>query len=79
MIGTMAAITDVLAVARNLSDLAPYLVVMGLGFLVGAWGQSARIPVAVIVGLLMILLAVGAFIIEHSSGGGSGVPGIPGA
>jgi len=78
MIGTMAAMTDVLAVARNLSDLAPYLVVMGLGFLVGAWGQSARIPVAVIAGLLMILLAVGAFIIEHSSGGGSGAPGIPG-
>jgi hypothetical protein len=75
----MAPVTDVLAIARNLSELTPYLVVMGLGFLVGAWGQSARIPIAVIAGLLMILVAVGAFIIEHSSGGGSGVPGIPGS
>jgi hypothetical protein len=33
----------------------------------------------VIAGLLMILLAVGAFILDHSSGSGSGVPGIPGS
>ena len=67
-----------LAIARNLSELAPYLIVLGLGFLVGAWGQSARVPVAVIAGLLIILLAVGAFFLEHSSGDGSGAPGIPG-
>jgi hypothetical protein len=74
----MHPMPELLAVARNLSELAPYLAVMGLGFLVGAWGQSAKIPIAVIIGLLMILVAVGAFFVEHSSGGGSGAPGIPG-
>ena len=69
---------DLLAIARNLTELAPYLVVLALGFLVGAWGQSARAPLVVVLGLVMILLAVGAFIVEHSSGGGSGVPGVPG-
>ncbi len=67
-----------LAVARNLSELAPYLIVVGFGFLLGAWGQSAKAPTAVAAGLLIILLGVGAFILEHSSGGGSGAPGIPG-
>jgi uncharacterized membrane protein len=75
----MTRMPEPLAIARNASELAPYLAVMGLGFLVGAWGQSAKVPVAVIAGLLMILLAVGAFILDHSSGSGSGVPGIPGS
>ena len=69
---------DPLAVARNLSDLAPYVGLVGLGFLVGAWGQSARVPLAVIAGLLLIMVGVGAFIIVHASGSGSGAPGIPG-
>jgi hypothetical protein len=77
MIGTMLAVSDLLAVARSTSDLVPYLVVMALGFLIGAWGQSARIPIAVIAGLLLIMFAVGGFILDNSSGG-SGVPGIPG-
>ena len=68
---------ELLAVARSASDLVPYLVVMALGFLVGAWGQSARLPIAVIAGLLLIMFAVGGFILDNSSGG-SGVPGIPG-
>jgi len=71
-------VTELLAVARTTSDLVPYLVVMALGFLLGAWGQSARIPIAVIAGLLLILFAVGGFILDNSSGG-EGVPGIPGA
>jgi hypothetical protein len=74
----MAPMPDPLAIARNLSELTPYLAVMGLGFLIGAWGQSAKAPTAVIIGLLLILVAVGAFILDHSSGGGSGAPGIPG-
>lgn len=69
---------ELLAVARTVSDLVPYILVMGLGFLVGAWGQSAKIPVAVVAGLLMILLSVGAFLLENSSGGSSGIPGISG-
>ena len=73
----MATVPDLLGIARSTSDLVPYLVVMALGFLVGAWGQSARIPIAVIAGLLLIMFAVGGFIIDNSSGG-EGVPGIPG-
>jgi uncharacterized membrane protein YfbV (UPF0208 family) len=73
------AAAAVLAIARNASELAPYLAVLALGFLVGAWGQSARAPAVVVAGLLLILLAVGAFIIEHSGGtGGSGIPGLGG-
>ena len=69
---------DLFAVARTTSDLVPYLVVLALGFLVGAWGQSAKVPIAVIAGLLLIMFAVGGFILDNSSGG-EGVPGIPGS
>jgi hypothetical protein len=69
--------TELLAVARTASDLVPYLVVIGLGFLVGAWGQSARVPVAVIAGILLILIGTGGFLLDNNSGGG-GIPGIPG-
>lgn len=62
------------AAATSVSELMPYLVVMGAGFLVGAWGQLARVTVAVLAGLLLILIAVVAFIIDNSSGS-SGVPG----
>lgn len=65
------------AAATTLSDLAPYLVVMGAGFLVGAWGQSARIPLAVVAGILLILMAVAGFIIDNSSGS-TGIPGLSG-
>ena len=64
---------ELLAVARNLSDLAPYLAVMAAGFLLGAWGQSAKVPLAVALGLLMIMAAVGAFILDNDSGS-NGIP-----
>lgn len=73
MPGSLLAPT--LAAATTFSDLVPYLVVMGVGFLVGAWGQAARVPIAVIAGILLILIAMGGFIIENSSGT-SGVPGL---
>ena len=59
---------ELLAIARNLSDLAPYVGVLALGFLIGAWGQSARVPTATLIGLLLIMLAVGAFILEPRLG-----------
>ena len=62
------------AVATSVSDLMPYLVVMGLGFLVGAWGQSAKVPIAVVAGILLILFAIGGFMLSNSSGD-CGVPG----
>ena len=65
------------AAATTISDLVPYLVVMGAGFLLGAWGQSARVPIAVIAGVLLILIAVAGFVIDNSSGS-TGIPGLPG-
>ena len=65
------------AAATTISDLVPYLVVMGAGFLLGAWGQSARVPIAVIAGILLILIAVAGFVIDNSSGS-TGIPGLPG-
>jgi hypothetical protein len=73
----MRGVPELLAVARTTSDLVPYLVVLALGFLVGAWGQSARFPIAVIAGILLILFAIAGFILDNNSGSG-GVPGIPG-
>ena len=67
--------TELLGVARTTSDLVPYLVVMALGFLVGAWGQSARIPIAVAAGLALIMLAVGGFILDNDAGN-CGVPAL---
>jgi hypothetical protein len=56
------------AASRTASDLLPFLAVMVAGFLVGAWGQSARLPIAVIAGIALIILAVGGFFIENGSG-----------
>lgn len=64
----------VVATATTISDLVPYLVVIGAGFLVGAWGQAARLPIAVVAGILLILMGIGGFIVNNSSGS-SGVPG----
>jgi hypothetical protein len=43
------------------SDTAPYLVLLGIGFLVGGYGQLARFPWLVIAGILIILSAAIAF------------------
>ena len=57
-----------LAASKTLSDLAPFLVVMVAGFLLGAWGQSAKLPLAILAGIVLIMLAVGGFLIENGSG-----------
>ena len=65
----MSSMPDLLAGAsKTASDLLPYLVVMVAGFLVGAWGQSARLPIAVMAGILLIVLAIGGFFVENGSG-----------
>jgi hypothetical protein len=66
---------QLLAVARTTSDLLPYLVLLGLGFLIAAWGQSARFKVAIVIGILMILAAAGGFVLGNDSGG-AGIPGL---
>jgi hypothetical protein len=64
----MAGMPDLLAASKTASDLLPFLVVMVAGFLVGAWGQSARAPIAIIAGILLVILAIGGFFVENSSG-----------
>jgi hypothetical protein len=66
-----------IAAATTLSDMFPYLVVLGAGFLVGAWGQSARVPLAVVAGILLVLIAVAGFMLDNSSGS-TGIPGFSG-
>jgi hypothetical protein len=47
-----------LAELRTLSDLAPYLGLLAFGFLLGAWGGSARSPLAVAFAIALIVLAI---------------------
>ena len=56
------------AAANTLSDLLPFLVVMVAGFLVGAWGQASRSPIAIVAGMALILLAVGGFLSDNGDG-----------
>ncbi|MDQ3728103.1 MAG: hypothetical protein M3355_00790 [Actinomycetota bacterium] len=56
------------AAANSLGDLLPFLVVMVAGFLVGAWGQASRSPIAVIAGMSLILLAVAGFLGDNGDG-----------
>jgi hypothetical protein len=60
------------AQATTLSELAPYLAILALGFLVGAWGNSMRSPLAVAVGITLIMLAVALFVLGNTGTGGSG-------
>jgi hypothetical protein len=43
---------------ETLSDLAPYVAILAAGFAIGAWGQAAKVPLAVAIGILLIMLAV---------------------
>jgi len=54
--------------ANSLGDLLPFLVVMMAGFLVGAWGQASRSPIAVIAGMALIILAVVGFLGDNGDG-----------
>jgi hypothetical protein len=46
------------------ADLLPYLVMLGLGFLVAAWGKSLGSAIAIIAGLLLVVAAIVGFIVE---------------
>ncbi len=50
----------------------PYIGLLALGFLVGAYGQSARLPLVTFAGILMIIVAAITF--EVGSSGGAPVP-----
>ena len=70
----MAGVPELLGAAlligasKDAGDLLPFIVVMAAGFVVGAWGQAARLPIAVVAGILLIILAVAGFMLENSSG-----------
>jgi hypothetical protein len=52
----------------------PYLVLLGIGFLVGAYGQAARLRWLTLAGILIIMVAAVAFEVG-SSGGAAAPPG----
>ena len=56
------------AQATSVSDLLPYLALLGAGFLVAAWGQSSRSPLAVAIGITLIMGAVILFLATNGSG-----------
>jgi hypothetical protein len=56
------------AAANSIDDLLPFLAVMIMGFLVGAWGQASRSVIAVIAGMFLILVAVAGFLADNGAG-----------
>ena len=62
------------ATLRTLSDLAPYVALFASGFLVAAWGQSAKVPLAVVLGITLIIGAVILFQLEANDLSGSNSP-----
>ncbi len=63
-----------LAALRTLSDLGPYLALFVAGFLVAMWGQSSKSPLAVVIGITIILGAVLLFQFEANDFSGSNSP-----
>lgn len=68
MPGPLAAVDVLVAATNTFSDLLPFLVVMIAGFLVGAWGQAMRSPIAVIAGMALIIIAIVGFLGANGSG-----------
>jgi hypothetical protein len=62
------------AALRTLSDLAPYVALLAAGFLIAAWGQSAKFPLAVVIGIALIIGAVLLFQFEASDFSSSNSP-----
>jgi hypothetical protein len=62
------------AALRTLTDLMPYLALFAAGFLIAAWGQSARFPLAVVIGIVLIIGAVLLFQFEANDFSGSNSP-----
>jgi hypothetical protein len=74
----MSALADALSVPlaalSTVSDLAPYLALMGAGFLVAAWGQAAKFPIAVAIGILIIIASILLFQFEANGFSGANSP-----
>ncbi len=74
MIALVSALAPPLAALETVSDLAPYLALMGAGFLVAAWGQAAKLPLAVAIGIAIIIGSVLLFQFEANGFSGSNSP-----
>jgi hypothetical protein len=55
-------------------ESTPYLVLLGIGFLVGAYGQAARLRWITLAGILIVIVAAISFQVG-SSGGAAAPPG----
>jgi hypothetical protein len=62
------------AALRTISDLAPYIALLAAGFLIAAWGQSAKFPLAVAIGILVIVAAILLFQFEANDFSGQNSP-----
>jgi hypothetical protein len=77
MVGMNALVSTLelpLGALQTLSDLAPYLALLAAGFLVAAWGQSAKVPLAVALGIVIIIGAVLLFQFEANGFSGTNSP-----
>jgi len=74
MILLASTLTMPLAALQTLSDLAPYIALLGAGFLVAAWGQAAKLPLAVALGILIIVGAILLFQFEANGFSGADSP-----
>lgn len=63
-----------LAQLETVSDLAPYIAMFAFGFLLGAWGQAAKYPLVVALGILIVIAAVLLFQFEANNFSGSNSP-----
>jgi hypothetical protein len=63
-----------IAALETLSDLAPFLALLVAGFLIAAWGQSAKLPLAVAIGIVLIVGAVLLFQLEANDFSDTGPP-----
>jgi hypothetical protein len=67
----LGAVT-LLADVDSISELAPYLGIVAAGFLIGAWGTSAKSAFAVVLGILLI--AAGIFLFQQRDEDFGGLP-----
>ena len=74
MFALAEALSAPLAALSTVSDLAPYLALMGAGFLVAAWGQAAKFPIAVAIGILIIIGSILLFQFEANGFSGANSP-----
>lgn len=64
MLAALQALFAQIESQTTVGDLVPYLIVLGSGFLIGAWGNSAKSGWVTLAGILLVLAAIIGFIVE---------------